>query len=240
MYQKHIKILEKPQGKRFAIGDIHGCSKTFKALVEDKIQLTKSDNLFLLGDYIDKGSDSTGVIDYIFYLQENGYQVFPLLGNHELNLLEASQQYNERTFKHFLRMNKNKDIVDEQMKIKPKYLEFFNSLPYYYELEDYHLVHAGFDFRNPNPFQNHNAMLYIRRFEVKKELLKGKKIVHGHQPTNLKAIQKSIANNASVIPLDNGCTYTKPHKIFDYNQLGNLCCLNLDSLELIIQENIEK
>lgn len=239
MYKKHIKVLAKPKGRRFAIGDIHGCSKTFKALVENKIQLTKDDHLFLLGDYIDKGIDSAGVIDYILYLKENDFQVFPLMGNHEFNLLEASQEYNERMFRLFLKINKCKDIVDEEMKIKAHYLDFFKSLPYYYELEDYHLVHAGFDFRNEKPFENYKAMLEIRRFQVKIKLLKNKKIVHGHTPTNLKVIQESLRTDAPIIPLDNGGVYTKPHKILDYKQLGNLCSLNLDSLELIIQENIE-
>ncbi|PIY08696.1 MAG: serine/threonine protein phosphatase [Flexibacter sp. CG_4_10_14_3_um_filter_32_15] len=239
MHKKHIKILEKPKARRFVISDIHGCSKTFKALVENKIQLTKDDHLFLLGDYIDKGIDSAGVIDYILYLKENDFQVFPLMGNHEFNLLEATQEYNERMFRLFLKINKCKGIVDEKSKIKPHYLAFFKSLPYYYELEDYHLVHAGFDFRNEKPFENYKAMLEIRRFQVKIELLKGKKIVYGHQPTNLTDIQKSIANYAPLIPLDNGCVYTKPHKVLDYKQLGNLCSLNLNSLELIIQKNIE-
>ncbi|WP_291726575.1 metallophosphoesterase family protein [Bernardetia sp.] len=239
MQIKHIKIQEKPKGKRFAIGDIHGCSKTFKTLVEDKVQLTKDDHLFLLGDYIDKGLDSIGVLDYILYLKESGFQVFPLMGNHEYNLLEAKERYNERTFKRFLRINKNQNIVDEQMNIKPRYQRFLESLPYYYELEDYHLVHAGFDFRKENPFQDFQAMLYIRRFEVKKELLQGKKIIHGHTPTPLSNIRQSISSNASVIPLDNGCIYTKPHKMFDYKTLGNLCCLDLDSLNLAVQRNIE-
>jgi serine/threonine protein phosphatase 1 len=239
MHQKHIKILEKPKGKRFVISDIHGCSKTFKALVENKIQLTKDDYLFLLGDYIDKGVDSAGVLDYIFYLKENSYQIFPLMENHELNLLEASQEYSERMFRLFLKINKCKGIVDEQMKIKPHYLEFLQSLPYYYELEDFHLVHAGFDFRNEKPFENYEAMLEIRRFQADIKLLKGKKIVHGHTPTNLIDIQESLRIDAPVIPLDNGCVYTKPHKMLDYKQHGNLCSLNLDSLELIFQRNIE-
>ena len=239
MRQKHIKITEKPKGRRFVISDIHGCSKTFKALVENKIQFTKDDNLFLLGDYIDKGIDSVGVLDYILDLKENGYSIFPLLGNHEQNLLEASKEYNERMFRLFLKINKCKGVVDEQMKIKPHYLAFFKSLPYYYELEDYHLVHAGFDFRKPNPFQNYAAMLEIRRFKVDAELLKGKKIIHGHDPTSLEKIKENLLANSAVIPLDNGCVYTKPHKFLDYKQLGNLCSLNLDSLELVVQRNID-
>ena len=46
----------------------------------------KNDQLFLLGDYIDRGQDSKGVIDYIIELQKE-FQVFPIRGNHEENIL---------------------------------------------------------------------------------------------------------------------------------------------------------
>jgi serine/threonine protein phosphatase 1 len=47
---------------RYAIADIHGCCKTFHALIE-KLQLKESDDLYLLGDYIDRGPDSKGVLE---------------------------------------------------------------------------------------------------------------------------------------------------------------------------------
>jgi serine/threonine protein phosphatase 1 len=63
--------------RRLVIADIHGCAKTFKALVE-KIGLTHEDTLYLLGDYIDRGPDNCGVIDYIIHLQSNNYNIKPL------------------------------------------------------------------------------------------------------------------------------------------------------------------
>lgn len=237
---KTVKILEKPKGRRFVISDIHGCAKTLKALVEDKIQLTKEDWLFFLGDYIDKGPDSSGVIDYILSLQEKEFQIFTLMGNHEFNILETSEEYNPHMFRVFVeRMNKCRGILDEEAKIKPQYLAFFQSLTYHFELEDFHLVHAGFDFRKEKPFEDYMAMLHIRRYPDNEAVLEGRKIVHGHQPTHLIDIQKSIEANASIIPLDNGCVYNRPRKGLDYTQLGHLCCLNLDSLELTLQKNIE-
>ncbi len=56
--------------KRYVIADIHGCTKTFHALLE-KISLQKADQLFLLGDYIDKGKDGAGVIDKIISLMDS-------------------------------------------------------------------------------------------------------------------------------------------------------------------------
>lgn len=73
----------------FAIGDIHGCFDSFKDLVESKIQLQKDDKLILLGDYIDRGDSSKEVVDFIIKLLENGYDIIPLMGNHEAMLLEA-------------------------------------------------------------------------------------------------------------------------------------------------------
>lgn len=43
--------------RTLAIGDIHGCLKTLKALLEDKIAIQKTDTLIFLGDYIDRGPD---------------------------------------------------------------------------------------------------------------------------------------------------------------------------------------
>ncbi len=73
----------------FAIGDIHGCFDSLKELVENKIQLQKDDKLILLGDYIDRGDKSKEVVDYIIGLLENGFDVIPLMGNHEAMLLDA-------------------------------------------------------------------------------------------------------------------------------------------------------
>ena len=62
----------------FAIGDIHGCFNSFKKLMEEKIQITKSDKVVLLGDYIDRGSQSKEVIDYIIELKEKSFDIITL------------------------------------------------------------------------------------------------------------------------------------------------------------------
>ena len=67
--------------RTFAISDIHGCLKQFKALVS-KLGLKKEDTLILLGDYIDRGEDSKGVLDYIAELKEE-CNLVTLLGNHD-------------------------------------------------------------------------------------------------------------------------------------------------------------
>lgn len=71
----------------FAIGDIHGCSQALDTFLET-IQLQSDDLIVTLGDYVNKGSDSKGVIDRLLKLHQSE-QLIPLKGNHELKLLEA-------------------------------------------------------------------------------------------------------------------------------------------------------
>ena len=56
--------------KIWIIPDIHGCVLTLKTLIENQIEPDKNDQLIFIGDYIDRGPDSKGVIDYIMNLEE--------------------------------------------------------------------------------------------------------------------------------------------------------------------------
>lgn len=165
-----------------------------------QLKLSKTDYLFFLGDFIDKGIDSKGVLDFVIQLVEDGYQVFPLRGNHEHDLLESIPH--ERIFRRLIQTNKSANLFEENTSELPsKYAYFLNSLPYYYELEDYYLVHAGFDFKDENPFQDSEEMLWIRDFEYSEDKAKGKTIIHGHTPTPLSEIKSSIKENRKVICL---------------------------------------
>ena len=60
---------------RWVVPDIHGHIKTLRTLIEERLELQKSDSIYFLGDYIDRGPDSKGVLDYIMSLQNSGYEV---------------------------------------------------------------------------------------------------------------------------------------------------------------------
>lgn len=75
--------------RTFAIGDIHGCSKTFEKLLFEKINIQKTDQIFCIGDYIDRGENSKAAIDLILQLRQEGYSLFTLRGNHEQMLLDC-------------------------------------------------------------------------------------------------------------------------------------------------------
>lgn len=76
-------------GRTIAIGDIHGCADALAALV-DAIRPDQEDTVVLLGDHIDRGPNSHGVLDQLIALSGQ-CRLVPLLGNHEELLLDAVQ-----------------------------------------------------------------------------------------------------------------------------------------------------
>ena len=232
-----VRLNNGSTGKRYAIPDIHGCFKTFRHLVEEVIKLTISDQLFLLGDYVDRGPSSQEVLDYIMQLMDGGYQIFPLRGNHENDLLEYAK--GESRFLSWQLNRYNYPDIVSNGKLLDRYYLFLNSLPYYYELNDYFLVHAGFDFKSEKPFENRTAMLWLKYFDPPEDQLNGKKVVHGHDPVSMNVIIDHIEKGRITIPLDNGVAFTGKHKIYDTSQMGNLCAFNLDTHKLFAQKNID-
>jgi serine/threonine protein phosphatase 1 len=219
---------------RYAISDIHGCCQTFRFMVEEVLHLQPADQLFLLGDYIDRGPDSKGVIDFILDLRARGYQVETLMGNHEAMLLETWED--AELLPWWLRNGGDTTLasfgIKEVRQLPDQYWIFLDQLAYFRELPDYLLVHAGFDFACGNPMANFEAMLWIRQFKVDKAFLGNRKIVHGHTPTPYTRIQQNLADPDSlVINIDGGCVYTH---IPEY---GFLTALNLDTRELHVLPN---
>lgn len=228
-------FVEKPgnQGRRLVISDIHGCSKTFEALL-GKLNLMRKDQLFFLGDYIDRGPDSSGVLDIIIGLIDDGYNIFPLRGNHEQMVMDKAFLGGSNEVKTYLENNNSEDLLGKNKKMYAEYLNFFQKTVHYFELDNFYLVHAGFDFNARAPLEAYEEMLWIRQFEPDDKVLQGKILIHGHTPYLLDVIQDAVARKSPVIPLDNGCVFYGENEY-----LGNLLCLDLDNFELIIQENLD-
>jgi len=72
-----------------AIGDIHGCLSSLEHLV-DALELVSSDTLVMLGDAIDRGPDSKGVMEFLLRLQDQ-VELISIVGNHEQMLLDATK-----------------------------------------------------------------------------------------------------------------------------------------------------
>ncbi|HRT67776.1 MAG TPA: metallophosphoesterase family protein [Bacteroidota bacterium] len=216
------------ESKIFVFGDIHGCYLTFRTLFE-KCKIQKQDSIYLLGDYIDRGPRSKQTLDFIFNIILEGYNVYPVKGNHEQMLLDTLiSEENEYSWRYINggEMTLLSFKVKNAKEIPSIYLNWIGSLPFYYELEKYVIVHAGLNLHKDNPFEDTDAMIWTRdRYYDKSKF--SKKIIIGHTPTPLDIIEASLREN--IIFLDGGCVYA-------YNPLlGNLCALELSEMRLYVQ-----
>jgi serine/threonine protein phosphatase 1 len=204
---------------QFAISDIHGCAQTFDALLNE-IQLSPSDELFLLGDYIDRGLDSKGVIDKILALQKDGYRVQCLMGNHEEMLLECLDPAAFGMTDLWLKNGGKATLQSFSLPwyanpahIPKIYLDFMHRLHLYFEAGPYLMVHAGLNFKAPEPLQDLNSMLWIRGFyqDIDYDWLNGRILVHGHTPQITEATERQLQNlpEKQVINIDTGCVFNK-------------------------------
>ena len=231
--------------KRWVIPDIHGCVNTLKQLIENGIQPTKEDTIYFLGDYIDRGADGKGVIDYIMSFQEQGFDIQYLIGNHEYYCMSSYEKDQHRWLtksniqkeweQYGAKMTLKSFGVKRPRDIDKKYIDWMRKGKYYIELDDYILVHAGLNFNIDNPFDDTMSMMWARDFKVDTLKTGGRKIIHGHVPVEYSLIQLFIDSGSyDFIALDNG-VYYRDQKV----GFGNLMALELNSMELIAQPNVD-
>jgi len=217
----------------FAIGDVHGCSHTFRKLLLEEIRVRKTDEIYCVGDYIDRGPDSKGVVDFILELREKGYQIHTLRGNHEQIMMDSvngEMQYDlwivnggAETLKSF--------GVDSYADIKPRYRNFFSETSHFIATGNYIFVHAGLNFENDDIFEDKNAMLWIRYFTVDQEKLGDRIIIHGHTPIPADSIP--YQHSEHVINIDGGCVYSyRPG-------YGHLFAIDVHKKEFISVKNLD-
>lgn len=236
--------------KKWVIPDIHGCVRTLKTLIENQIKPNKNDHLIFLGDYIDRGPDSKGVIDYIMDLEKNNYNITALKGNHEDYCVRAYDE--DKKKKSFLGIRPKTRIQKEwemhggmqtldsfraewPRDIDEKYINWMRNLPYYIEVDNFIIVHAGLNFKEEDPFTDTQSMMWIRDFVVDQEKIGGKRVIHGHVPVNLEFIDLSLNNNGyKFIDLDNGIYFD------DRAGYGNLIALELNDMKYTIQSLMDE
>ncbi|MCO5286648.1 MAG: serine/threonine protein phosphatase [Chitinophagaceae bacterium] len=216
----------------YIIGDVHGCCKTLRHLISEKINLKKSDRLYLVGDLIDRGPDSKGVIDYIIELENEGYQIFTVRGNHEQMLLDSLEDDYEKEV--WLENGGMETLssygVQMGSEIDPSHLRFILNTEYYYTGKNFIITHAGLNFKIEEPMTDLTAMLWIRKFNPDIKYLGKRILVHGHTPIPLKDVLSQEIKGA--VNIDAGCVF--PHKGF-----GHLVALHLNKGVFIVAENID-
>ena len=229
--------------KTWIIPDIHGYAKTLEELLM-QIQPSKDDHLIFLGDYIDRGLDSKGVLDIVMKMEADGYRMTTLLGNHESYFVEAYYHAQELGGGLFKKKNLKQKAwfehggkealksfgVKDLRKVPEKYIRWIENRELYYQTDKYLIVHAGLNFTIDNPYDDEHAMLWIKDFEVDTKKIDGRKVIHGHTPVSHEFILETLeSEDFDFIDLDNG-VYMEGR-----NGFGNLMALELQSKQLIVQ-----
>ncbi len=128
-----------------AIGDIHGCSAALRAVLT-AIDLGAEDRLVTLGDYVDRGPDSRGVIETLLEVEASG-RLFPLLGNHEEMMLGAIRGTSPRHWwlQHGgVQTLESYGFVGDLSALPDEHLAFLDRCLPYYEAEDTFFTHANY------------------------------------------------------------------------------------------------
>lgn len=113
------------------------------------LNLHHGDRLFTLGDYVDRGPDSKGVLDTIMDLMESGFDVTPLRGNHDDMMLSTiTDDRDDFSRSWFGDWSESFGISDPE-EMPEKYVNFLKSLPLMAVEHYYVLVHAGLDLMPP-------------------------------------------------------------------------------------------
>ena len=178
--------------RTIAIGDIHGCRAALEALAE-YAEFSEGDTIVTLGDYVDRGPDSKGVIDFLLELRTR-VKVVSLMGNHEILMLAA--RGSEQAF-----VNWEEDRVgggdtlksygaDKLSAVPEEHWQFIEGALPFYEMETHFFVHANAASHLPLEDQD-EFMLFWERFRKVPPHRNGKVMVCGHtsqesgEPVNL-------------------------------------------------------
>jgi serine/threonine protein phosphatase 1 len=204
----------------YAIGDVHGCRDKLVHLLYfcARHRAGRPARFVFVGDYIDRGPDSRGVIEILIKMQrEMPGQVICLRGNHEALMLNAmgwqetegllwASQGGARTLLSY--------GVKQPAELPAKHLDWFAALPLSFDDGRRFFVHAGV---NPSLSLDQQAeidLLWIREPFLSSDQDYGRLIVHGHTP--LSSPVPELRPNR--LNLDTGAVYGGPLTAAVFNE----------------------
>ena len=168
-----------------AIGDIHGCRRSLVTLL-DAVHPAKADQIIFLGDYIDRGPDSPGVINTLLSLKNRSKAIF-LRGNHEAMMLDArgntfkSETWQNCGGKETLISYGAKEIPGWESLIPDPHWLFFEQTIRFFETRDQIFVH-GCVAPDLDLNEQSDWTLFWESFSSMRRHKSGKRVICGHTP----------------------------------------------------------
>lgn len=196
-----LHATQQTQGRLLAIGDVHGCLKALESLLA-QLNPSRADQIVFLGDYIDRGPESAGVIEFLLDFSSQFPESVFLRGNHEQMFLDYLSGQSQDTF---LFNGGQQTLISYQQRqmwpLPSSHRDFIESLPYFFETKHFIFVHAGL---RPGLSLSQQApldLVWIRREFLCSGNDWGKTVVFGHTP-----FDEPFFDDAK-IGLDTGCVY---------------------------------
>jgi serine/threonine protein phosphatase 1 len=237
--QRPLDTARVPDGMRvYAIGDIHGRDDLFNTLLakieaDDQQRGPADTHIIFLGDLVDRGPGSSGVIETAMALKASGKNVRFLMGNHEEVFVSVCRKGDPKATRFFLRIGGEETILSypitraeymsldmEQLTerittLVPKsHIEFVEGFEDQIVIGDYAFVHAGIRPGVALSDQKPSDMRWIREEFIEQRGDLEKVIVYGH------TIYDEVEERGSRIGIDTGA----------YNS-GKLTALALEGAE---------
>ncbi|RNF38846.1 metallophosphoesterase [Planococcus salinus] len=202
--------------RTLAISDIHGELGLFEELLEKAEYDTAKDQLILLGDYVDRGPNSKGVLERVVELKKRGAIV--LRGNHDQMMLDAANE--EPGAKRNWARNgalstlksydsSIKDMTFPSAAVFWEHVDFINEMGYYHETDDTIFVHAGVQPGVPVQETDPSVLIWIRE-EFHTAYSGEKTVVFGHTPAFLlggASDDNVYFGDNGIIGIDGGAAY---------------------------------
>jgi serine/threonine protein phosphatase 1 len=195
-------LRERPEGRVYVIGDIHGSLQPLKVLLKFLVKsegLSQADQLVFVGDYIDRGLDSFSVVETLLELKADYPKTIFLRGNHEEMFLSFMgvggdfgfaflQNGGVQTLESYdIEVDGGLGDLSPQPIVEPErlpeaHLEFYLGLQRYLIMDDLVVVHAGLNPLRDLHYQRDEDIYWIREDFISNIHFFDKLIVFGHTP----------------------------------------------------------
>ena len=208
----------------YAIGYVHGRLDLLRELLakleahDASLPAPKNCHILLLGDLVDRGPDSAGVVKFLHEVATKTDRIIVLQGNHESMMLQALDG-EPGVLRAWLRVGgretlqsygidpdrfaADSELIAHANQVIPRaHLEWLRSLPLTARSGDYFFCHAGVRPGVPLRKQAAVDLLWIREEFLEAEHAYGAVVVHGH------SVHTTVESRPNRIGIDTGAYRT--------------------------------